>query len=87
MIAFTKSLAKELAQTRSRVNSVAPAAVDTPLLEQGTPEFLQIMIDKSPLMRLGTIHKVAQLIMWLSSDACSFNTGACVGLSGGRAIY
>ena len=87
VIAFTKSLAKELAQTKIRVNSVAPAAVETPLLEQVTPEFLQIMIDKSPLKRLGTIDEVAHLVMWLSSDACSFNTGACFDLSGGRATY
>ena len=87
VIAFTKSLAKELAQTSIRVNSIAPAAVETPLLEQVTPEFLQIMIDKSPLKRLGTIDEVAHLVMWLSSDACSFNTGACLDLSGGRATY
>ena len=87
VIAFTKSLAKELAHTSIRINSIAPAAVETPLLEQVTPEFLQIMIDKSPLKRLGTIDEVAQLVMWLSSDACSFSTGACFDLSGGRATY
>lgn len=87
VIALTKSFAKEVAHTNIRVNSVAPAAVDTPILEQVTPEFLQIMIDKSPLRRLGTVAETAQLVMWLCSDACSFNTGACFDLSGGRATY
>ena len=87
VIALTKSLAKELAHTNVRVNSIAPAAVATPILDQVTPEFLQIMIDKSPLKRLGTTEEVAQLAMWLCSDACSFNTGACFDLSGGRATY
>lgn len=87
VIALTKSMAKELAGTNIRVNSVAPAAVETPILDQVTPEFLQIMIDKSPLKRLGTADEVAQLVMWLCSDACSFSTGACFDLSGGRATY
>ncbi len=87
VIALTKSLAKELAQTNIRANSVAPAAVETPILDQVTPEFLQIMIDKSPLKRLGTTEETAQLVMWLCSEACSFNTGACFDLSGGRATY
>jgi NAD(P)-dependent dehydrogenase (short-subunit alcohol dehydrogenase family) len=87
VIAFTKSLAKELAATAVRVNSVAPAAVDTPILQQVTPEFLKIMIDKSPLGRLGTVEETAELVLWLCSDACSFNTGACFDLSGGRATY
>lgn len=87
VIAFTKSLAKELAETNIRANSVAPAAVDTPILEQVTPEFLKIMIDKSPQGRLGTVEEAAQLVLWLCSDACTFNTGACFDLSGGRATY
>lgn len=87
VIGLTKSLAKELAETDIRVNSIAPAAVKTAILDQMTQEFVQIMIDKSPMKRLGLVEEAAEMVMWLSSDACSFNTGAVFDLSGGRATY
>jgi NAD(P)-dependent dehydrogenase (short-subunit alcohol dehydrogenase family) len=49
VIAFTKSLAKELAVTGIRVNSVAPAAIETVLLKQMAPEVVAAMIAKSPM--------------------------------------
>ena len=87
VIGFTKSLAKELAETDIRVNSIAPAAVETGILDQMAREFVQTMIDKSPMKRLGTVEEVARLVMWLSSDDCTFNSGAVFDLSGGRATY
>lgn len=87
VIAFTKSLAKELADTGIRVNSVAPAAIETDLINQVAPEVLAAMIAKSPLKRLGTVDEVTDLVLWLCSEACSFNTGAVFDLSGGRATY
>jgi 3-oxoacyl-[acyl-carrier protein] reductase len=87
VIGFTKSLAKELAETDIRVNCIAPAAVKTAILDQMAPEFVQIMIGKSPMKRLGLVEEAAEMVMWLSSDACSFNSGAVFDLSGGRATY
>ena len=87
VIGFTKSLAKELAQTDIRVNCIAPAAIKTAILDQMTPEFVQIMIDKSPMKRLGWVEEAAEMVMWLSSSACTFNSGAVFDLSGGRATY
>jgi 2-dehydro-3-deoxy-L-rhamnonate dehydrogenase (NAD+) len=87
VIAFTKSLGKELADTEIRVNSVAPAAVATDILEQMDPRAVQVMIEKSPLKRLGTVDEVADLVLWLCSEACTFSTGAVFDLSGGRATY
>jgi 3-oxoacyl-[acyl-carrier protein] reductase len=87
VIAMTKSLGKELAQTGIRVNGIAPAAVETTLLAQMSPSHVQTMIDKSPMARLGTADEVAQLALWLCSDSCSFSTGAIFDLSGGRATY
>ncbi|HEX2725859.1 MAG TPA: SDR family NAD(P)-dependent oxidoreductase [Beijerinckiaceae bacterium] len=87
VIALTKSLAKELADTEIRVNCVAPAAIATDLLEQMDPATVQVMIDKSPMKRLGTVDEVADLVLWLCSEACSFSTGAAFDLSGGRATY
>ncbi|WP_213776630.1 SDR family NAD(P)-dependent oxidoreductase [Caballeronia sp. dw_276] len=87
VIAMTKSLGKELAQTGILVNGIAPAAVETPLLKQMAASHVQTMIDKSPMGRLGTTQEVAALALWLCSDSCTFNTGATFDLSGGRATY
>lgn len=87
VIALTKALGKELAETGIRVNCIAPAAIETGLLAQVTPEHLATMIAKSPLKRLGTVAECAELVLWLASEACTFNTGAVFDLSGGRATY
>ena len=87
VIAFTKSLGKELATTDIRVNAIAPAAVKTAILDQMSPAHVETMIAKSPMGRLGTVEEVAALTLWLCSEACSFNSGAVFDLSGGRATY
>ncbi len=87
VIAFTKSFGKELADTDIRVNSVAPAAVETDILRQLSPEAVARMIEISPMKRLGTVEEVSDIVLFLCSEACSFNTGASFDVSGGRAVY
>ena len=87
VIALTKSLGKELAETDVRVNCIAPAAIKTSLLDQMTPQHVQTMIGKSPMGRLGEVEEAAEMVLWLCSEACSFNSGAVFDLSGGRATY
>ncbi len=87
VLALTKSLGKELAQTAMRVNAIAPAAINTALLQQMSPSHVQTMIDKSPMKRLGECEEVSDLTLWLLSESCSFSTGAVFDLSGGRATY
>jgi 3-oxoacyl-[acyl-carrier protein] reductase len=87
VIAFTKSFGKELADTNIRVNCVAPAAIDTDILRQLSPEAVRRMIEISPMKRLGTVEEVSDIVLFLCSEACSFNTGASFDVSGGRAVY
>jgi len=87
VIALTKSLGKELAGLGVLVNAIAPAAVQTRLLGQMSPEHVRTMVEKSPMKRLMDPTEVAELVMWLCSDSCTFNTGAVFDLSGGRATY
>jgi NAD(P)-dependent dehydrogenase (short-subunit alcohol dehydrogenase family) len=87
VIALTKSLGKELADTDIRVNCVTPAAVRTPLFAQMTQAHIEYMLSKIPLGRFGEPHEIAALVAWLASEECSFSTGAVFDLSGGRSTY
>ncbi|MVA22050.1 SDR family oxidoreductase [Agrobacterium vitis] len=87
VIALTKSLAKEAVAHDIRVNCVTPATIDTPLLQQMSQEFIDYVLAKIPLGRLGRADEVAALVEWLASENCSFSTGAVFDISGGRATY
>ncbi|MES2243981.1 MAG: SDR family NAD(P)-dependent oxidoreductase [Pseudomonadota bacterium] len=87
VIALTKSLGKELADTGVRVNCVTPAAVKTAIFDQMTPEHIAFMLSKIPMGRFGTPDEVAALVVWLCTEECSFSTGAVFDLSGGRSSY
>jgi 2-dehydro-3-deoxy-L-rhamnonate dehydrogenase (NAD+) len=87
LIAFTKALGKELAQTGVLVNCVAPAAAQTAILDQVSPEFVKFMLSKIPMGRFVQVEEIAALVGWLASEDCSFSTGAVFDISGGRATY
>ncbi len=87
LIAFTKALGKELAQTGVLVNCVTPAAAQTAILNQVTPEFANFMLSKIPMGRFVKVDEIAALTCWLASEDCSFSTGAVFDISGGRATY
>jgi 3-oxoacyl-[acyl-carrier protein] reductase len=87
VIALTKSLGKELADTGVRVNCVTPAAVKTAIFGQMTPEHIAFMLSKIPMGRFGTVEEVAAMVGWLCTEDCSFSTGAVFDLSGGRSTY
>ncbi len=87
VIGLTKSIGKELAPTQIRVNCVTPAAIETEMMNQLTPEFKAFVTAKIPIGRLGEADEVAALVSWLASEECSFSTGAVFDASGGRATY
>ena len=84
---YAAAKAGVIALTGIRVNCVAPAAIDTEILDQVTPEFKAAVIAKIPMGRLGRPEEVAHLVNWLASEECSFCTGAVFDISGGRATY
>ena len=87
VIAFTKALSREVCDTDIRVNCVAPGPIDTDLIRGLGDRAVDEMIAASPLNRLGSADEVAGIVLWLCSDACTFNTGAVFDMSGGRARY
>jgi 2-dehydro-3-deoxy-L-rhamnonate dehydrogenase (NAD+) len=87
LIALTKSLAKELAATGVLVNCVTPAAAKTELFAQMKQEHIDYMLSKIPMSRFVEVEEIAALVAWLSSEDCSFSTGAVFDISGGRAVY
>ena len=87
LIAFTKALAKELAQSGVLANCITPAAAQTAILDQVTPEFAKFMLSKIPMGRFVKVEEIAAMACWLASDDFSFSTGAVFDISGGRATY
>jgi 2-dehydro-3-deoxy-L-rhamnonate dehydrogenase (NAD+) len=87
VIAMTKSIGKDLAETGVLVNCVTPAVIQTRMLDDMTEEHVRYMVERIPMKRVGQPEEVAALIAFLASEACSFSTGAVFDLSGGRATY
>ncbi|WP_312529820.1 SDR family NAD(P)-dependent oxidoreductase, partial [Paracoccus sp. (in: a-proteobacteria)] len=87
VIGLTKSLGKELAGTGVIANAITPAAARTPIFDQMSQEHIDYMLSKIPLNRFLETEEVAAMVAWLSSQECSFSTGAVFDISGGRATY
>jgi NAD(P)-dependent dehydrogenase (short-subunit alcohol dehydrogenase family) len=87
IIGLTKSIAKEVATEGICINAVAPAVIRTKILEQLTPAQVDYMVQRIPMQRTGQPEEVAAVVHFLSSRDCSFVTGQCYDVSGGRATY
>lgn len=84
ILAFTKSLAREMARFEITVNCVCPGPTDTPLYYTGQPEHMQERLANANLFRrLGTAQEVADAIVYLASNRASFITGQVLSASGG----
>ncbi len=83
VIALTKSAAKELASRNVRVNAVAPGFIQTRMTD-GLPEDVRKrMLDAIPMGRFGTPEDVANVVLFLTSDASSYMTGQVLTVCGG----
>ena len=87
VIALTKSLGKELADTDIAVNCVTPAVARTKSAMEQSEEHIAYMLAKIPRGRMMELEEAAAMIGWLCTEENSFTTGAVFDLSGGRATY
>lgn len=83
VIAFTRSLAKELGSRNIRCNAIAPGYIETEMTGQLDPEVSAAWNAKIPLGRPGTVEEVAELVAFLASDKASYVTGQCWNICGG----
>lgn len=86
VIGITKSLAKELAGQRIRVNAVAPGFIDTPMARSISKEKFQERLDSIGMKRIGTPEEVAEVITFLACDMSRYVTGQTIGVDGGMLI-
>ena len=87
LIALTKTLGKELAETGILVNAITPAIAETAMAKELTPERRAEILARIPMRRFVRVEEIAAQVAWLCSDECSFATGAVFDLSGGRATW
>ncbi len=87
LIGLTKSIAKEVAAEGICINAVSPAVIHTKILDQLTPAQVDYMVQRIPMKRTGRPEELAAVVHFLASRECSFVTGQCYDVSGGRATY
>jgi NAD(P)-dependent dehydrogenase (short-subunit alcohol dehydrogenase family) len=84
LVALTKALARTAASDGVLANAILPANIDTSMLQTGFgPEHAGEVVRQIPLGRLAAPEEVAELVLWLASDACSYVTGAGYEIAGG----
>ena len=85
-IAFTKSLAREVARYGINVNCVCPGPTDTPLLRAVPEKHQEAFIKATPMRRLARPSEIADAILFFASDRASFITGQTISVSGGLTL-
>jgi len=85
MIAFTKTLARDLGPYGVTVNAIAPGQIDTRMGTAMSADYLAALTAQIPLGRLGSASDIAFSVRFLASDEASYITGATLDVNGGIA--
>lgn len=83
IIGLTRSLAMEVAPSGVRVNCVAPGVIHTDMVEVLGEETKEMLVEQTPMGRLGRPEDIAQAVSFLASDRASFITGQVLTADGG----
>ena len=87
VIGLVKSMGKDYAETGITINALAPAVIQTPMVDALPQATIDYMTAKIPMRRTGSLDEVAAMVAFIVSPQCSFTTGFCFDLTGGRATY
>ena len=83
IIGLTHSAAIDLGRRNIRVNAVLPGFVETDMTSELSPEMKEVLIDATPMGRLGTPNDIANAIVFLSSTKAAYITGQAIAIDGG----
>ena len=87
VIGLTKVQGKEYAESGITINALAPAVIQTPMVDALPAAQVKYMTDKIPMKRCGTLDEVAAMAAFILSREAAFTTGFTFDLTGGRAVY
>jgi 2-hydroxycyclohexanecarboxyl-CoA dehydrogenase len=89
LIAFTKSLAREMARYNITCNCVAPGVTDTPLFHEGiqNPKLKEALVKAVPMRRLAKTSEPANMIVFFATGAADFITGQVISVNGGLTMH
>lgn len=87
VIGMTKVQGKEYAENGITVNALAPAVIQTPMVDAMPEEQVKYMTDKIPMKRCGTLDEIAHMAAFIVSRETAFTTGFTFDMTGGRATY
>ena len=87
VIALTKTMGKDYSKTGITINSLAPAVIQTKMVDMMPKSQVEMMTSKIPMGRCGELTEIGAVIAFMASEENSFSTGFCFDMTGGRATY